>query len=189
MKKSAVAALWISAVSLVVLFNFGHVAEANSALPDRSLSLQGLAIQLPTPEAIVHFLWKNFNYEKDERQFGNEDYWQTPEEFVANRKGDCEDFAVFAHQILKMQGVQSFLINIYGNDGGHTICVFKENGKYQAIDGTDVRRFNADSLNDVIRKINPFWQKSAIVEPTVSHRAEILSEFSNPSPKHFLGIF
>lgn len=161
MKKS-VAAYWVFVLSLTVGF-FVFNAETRAQLPDRILSLQELSNQLITPRAIADYLWKNFIFEEDQRLFGKEDYWQSPQEFLSNKKGDCEDFALFASHLLKIQGVKSFMLNIYGSKGGHTVCAFKENGRYQAFDGSDFKKVDARSLNELISKIDPTWKKAAIV--------------------------
>lgn len=177
MKKKAVAAAWVFAVSLVALFTTINNAEANTPLLDRSLSLQDLASQLNSPKAVADYLWKHFVFEDDQRLFGREDYWQTPSEFMSRKKGDCEDFASLAGQILKLQGIESFILNIYGSRSGHTICVFKQNGRYHAIDGSSFKKYGADTLQQVIEKTNPDWEKAAIVVLNeASHRGQIVAE-------------
>jgi hypothetical protein len=42
-------------------------------------------------------------YVSDEEQFGERDYWQPPEQFEENKRGDCEDFALWIwRQLLHM---------------------------------------------------------------------------------------
>ncbi len=153
--KKAVAAYWVFALSLVLL-NLWFLADANAQLPDRSLSLETLAPQLKTPESIARFLWKNFSFENDERQFGK-DHWQSPQEFLSNHKGDCEDFARFAYEILKRNGAHPLLVNVYSRKSGHTICLYKEDGNFKVIDGSRVRTFQNQNLREVIQKLNPFF--------------------------------
>lgn len=179
MKKHAVAATWVLAVSLVALFTTIDTAEANTPLLARSLSLAGLASELKTPDTIAKYMWRHFMFEKDQRQFGTEEYWQRPEEFLQTGKGDCEDFALFAQAMLKRNGISSFLLNIYGDRGGHTVCVFEENGTYNVIDGFNVKRLKARSLQEAAGKINPFWKSGAVVSIAPgSHEGIILKQFS-----------
>ena len=65
------------------------------------------------------------------------DYWQTPEETLNRGKGDCDDFARLALDILvriqKRKDVR--FVGYYGKDSkgkysGHAVCVFPYNGKY-----------------------------------------------------------
>ncbi len=149
-----------------------------SAIPFPQLFLQ-VATSLSNPESIAKYMWKNFRVESDQNQFGQEERWQSPDELLNNQRGDCEDFARFAYEILKLNGTNAWLVSIYGRGGyGHTVCIFSENGLYHAIDGTDVKRFKAKSLTEVFGKIYPFWQKAALVKALPSgSRAVILKEF------------
>ena len=192
MKQKAVAACsWAFALSLVLVFPISLSDVAKAQLLDSNLSLSILAQQLQTPDQIARYMWRNFAFEEDQRNFGTEDHMQSPEEFLQTRKGDCEDFARFAYELLKMNGVDAFIMNIYGGQYAHSICVFKENGNYQAIDGTNVRRYNAKHLNDLSSQIYAFWKTSMIVSPSpVSGGATVLAEFSKRmDSRRRLGIF
>ncbi len=173
MKLHAVAALRVFAVSLVLVSNIA-IAEANAPLLDRSLSLSFLASELQTPEKIAKYMWKHFLFEQDQRQFGQEEYWQTPEEFLQTQKGDCEDFAVFATALLRLNGVNAFTLNIYGDGFAHTVAVFEENGLYHVIDGTDVVRYEAPTLQELLTKIHPFWKKGAVVKASPSSKTGMI---------------
>jgi predicted transglutaminase-like cysteine proteinase len=41
------------------------------------------------------------NYASDEGVFSKEDYWQTPSDFLKNKRGDCEDWAIYAVSLLR----------------------------------------------------------------------------------------
>ncbi len=125
-------------------------------------AIQSLVSELSSPEKIARYIWRNFSYEADQSHLGQSDVWQTPDQLIATQKGDCEDFALFALNLLKENGISAFLINVYGNQFAHTVCVFKENGKYQIIDGNEVKRINADNLNDVFSYIYPYWKYAAL---------------------------
>ncbi|MCB9800267.1 MAG: transglutaminase-like cysteine peptidase [Candidatus Omnitrophica bacterium] len=134
-----------------------------------------LADELKTPDQIARYMWKNFTVESDQRQFGQEEYWQSPDQMLETKRGDCEDFAMFAAEMLKKNGFSSFLINVYGDRYAHTVAVFKENGVYHVIDGTDVKRYNAQSLDELFSKLYPFWKKGAIVTAShKTHRGQVL---------------
>jgi hypothetical protein len=50
-------------------------------------------------------------YVSDEEQFGERDYWQPPELFEECRKGDCEDFALWAwRQLLHLNYPARFVL-------------------------------------------------------------------------------
>ena len=178
MRKHAVAALWLFAASLVLVISFVTIAEANTTLLDRTLSLSDLALQLKTPDKIAHYMWRHFLFEQDQRQFGKEEYWQTPEEFLASQKGDCEDFASFATALLRLNGTNAFILNVYGDGYAHTLAVFEENGAYHVIDGTEVQRYEAKTLPELLEKIHPFWRMGAIVAPSSTGTGTILKQFN-----------
>ena len=174
MKKKAVAAMWVFVASLVFGILTINTALANTPLLDRTLPLTDLALELKTPQSIAHYMWRHFIFEQDQRNFGQSEYWQSPEEFLKTGKGDCEDFAIFARELLHLNGINAFLLNIYGPGYGHTICVFMENGKYNAIDGTNVENYQADNLPDLMTKINPFWNEGAVVAPSKTSSSGVI---------------
>ena len=165
MKKKAVAAAQGLAISVVLGIVLFITADANAQLPDRNLSLADLAQQLKTPDNIAHYLWRNFLFENDQRLFGREEYRQSAEEFLSNHRGDCEDFANMAYTLLRLNGIEAFLMNIYGSHFAHTICIFKENGKYQAIDGSDLKRVQAENLGELAGRIHPSWKEAKVGTP------------------------
>lgn len=176
MKKS-VAAFW--AISLiVVVMSLVITAEAQAHFFEgRTLSLRDITIQLKTPEDVARYIWRNFRFESDQRTYGKDEYWASPEELLAKGSGDCEDFALFAQAILKANGIPSFLLNVYGEDFAHTVCVFKINGKYNVIDGSEVHYYESKDLKDLAAKIYPYWKKGAIVaQSSISHQGKLLTE-------------
>ena len=73
-------------------------------------------------------------YVSDEEQFGERDYWQPPEQFlkrVRNKKGDCEDFALWAwRQLLHMNYPARFALGSASRYGdGHAWVNFQRDGK------------------------------------------------------------
>ena len=59
--------------------------------------------EFETIEEAQYYMQDNFEYEKDIDQFGQADYWQTPEEFYYNGKGDCEDYVIFLGYLLYLK--------------------------------------------------------------------------------------
>jgi hypothetical protein len=41
------------------------------------------------------------NYVTDQGQFGKSDYWQTPKNFIDNKGGDCEDWAIYTVSLIR----------------------------------------------------------------------------------------
>jgi len=79
-------------------------------------------------------------------QFGREEYWQSPKEFLLSKKGDCEDFALLTHTLLKMNGIPSFLVSIYSDRFAHTLCDFEDKGGLGTMDRTEVKRYPTRNL-------------------------------------------
>jgi hypothetical protein len=68
----------------------------------------------------------------DKEQFGKDDYWMPPEEFEKSRKGDCDDFAMYAwRQLLEMGYRARFVAGRIG-DGPvkHAWVTFQKDGKH-----------------------------------------------------------
>jgi len=162
-------------------------SNASAQVSTQQLSLQELAERLRTPEEIAHYMWRHFSFETDHSIFGRNEYWQSPAELLSQGKGDCEDFAIFAREMLKRNGVNAFLVNIYGDRSAHTVVVFKEGGRYNAIDGTSVIRSRADSLKELITEISPFWKEGAIVISSPTHKyGKTLKQFQKKIRAKFL---
>jgi hypothetical protein len=70
-------------------------------------------------------------YVSDQEQFGERDYWQPPEQFEENKKGDCEDFALWAwRQLLHLNYPARFALGSAGRYGeGHAWVTFQKDGK------------------------------------------------------------
>ena len=80
-------------------------------------------------------MWRflaNCEYVSDEEQFGEREYWQPPEQFEENKKGDCEDFALWAwRQLLHMNYNARFVTGISGRyREGHAWVTFEKDGRY-----------------------------------------------------------
>lgn len=114
-------------------------------------------------EQIADYIFKQYAYERDRSQFGKEDYWQSPGEFVKSRKGDCEDFALLTHALLKLNGFNSMILNIYGDASAHSVVVFEDDGLLSVIDTGKLRRFRAASFEELLYKINPYWTQGAVI--------------------------
>ena len=136
--------------------------------------LSGAKSNASVPEEIARYMWRHFRYESDQTHFGKEDRWQSPEELLASRQGDCEDFALFAREILKSQGIKAFIVNVYGRGFGHSVCVFQKGGRYHVIDGSSSQAYDATDLKEIFAWVYPFWNKAAIVGFSESARCGTL---------------
>jgi len=68
----------------------------------------------------------------DKAQFGKDDYWMPPEEFERSRKGDYDDFAMYAwRQLLEMGYQARFVAGRVGDSPiKHAWVVFEKYGKH-----------------------------------------------------------
>jgi predicted transglutaminase-like cysteine proteinase len=71
---------------------------------------QNLAAKMPglsAEDALRHIngFFNGWPSKKDASAYGEEEYWATPEEFVRNNGGDCEDYAVVKYMALRNFGV------------------------------------------------------------------------------------
>lgn len=91
---------------------------------------QPLTVECKNLEDLRTFLRK-CRYVSDEEQFGRPDYWMPPEEFERARKGDCEDFALYAwRQLLSLGYSARFVGGKCGRYGeGHAWVTFDKDGK------------------------------------------------------------
>lgn len=92
---------------------------------------QPLSVQCRTIADLRRFLL-TCNYVSDEELFGKPDYWQPPEDFEKRRKGDCEDFALWAwRQLLNMGYDARFVGGSAGRYGsGHAWVEYRQDGKW-----------------------------------------------------------
>jgi hypothetical protein len=119
----------------------------------------------PTPEQLAGFLNTHLTFQEDLSLFGQEDYWQAPEEVLARGRGDCEDYASLAADLLGRQGVGSFLFSLYGGKGyAHTVCVFVEGGRYSVLNQDRLLRYRAASLEELAGKLCRAWEWGAVAE-------------------------
>ncbi|MDH3632005.1 MAG: transglutaminase-like cysteine peptidase [Gammaproteobacteria bacterium] len=65
--------------------------------------LEGQSIQKQLTE--VNRFFNQFEYQEDHLQWGKQDYWATPGEFLGTQKGDCEDFVIAKYFALRKLGV------------------------------------------------------------------------------------
>lgn len=176
--------IWAFAITAVLLC-ISYTRDANAQVFTRPTLPVSNTSSLQSPDAIANFLWKNFRFEEDQVNFGKAEYWQSPEEFMTNKAGDCEDFAVMAKELLTSIGKKAFILNVYGKKFAHTVCVFVDNGKYQIIDMTEVKIYNASSLEELMSKIYPHWETGAIVQMSKSTKqGRILKKIEKKAKGH-----
>jgi hypothetical protein len=158
------------------------------AQPAASPTLDALAREHRTPTAIARFLRREFRFVRDRDQFGVEDRWQSPEEFAARRRGDCEDYALLARELLRRNGVEADVLSLFGDDGyAHTVCVFRdEDGHYGVIGVRGLERTGATTLTALATRLHPTWTFGGLAELDGA-RGRFVQELTNPDPVTIIG--
>lgn len=152
-----------------------QAASAQTPLPFLSFQI----FDHLSPKEFSKFLKKNFEFVEDQKLFGVEDYWQSPEEFLKRRKGDCEDYALFTDYILKSQGVESWVISFYDASGyGHTVTFFRSGEKFNVINEDRLYNYQTKTLAEGLTKIHPTWTWAAFAKE-VNNRGIAIKTFQN----------
>jgi hypothetical protein len=82
----------------------------------------------------------NIEYKTDEEQWGVDEYWQTPEETLSLRTGDCEDFAILLCTLLRAYGIDEervyVAIGVDNKGYGHAFLIedWYLDGEWRAIE-------------------------------------------------------
>src|SRR5258708_3269033 len=98
-------------------------------IPMPAYVTQPLTVQCRGFDEIRRFL-AGCKYVSDKDQFGMEDYWQPPEEFERNKRGDCEDFALWTwRQLINMGYNARYVLGTYDGPGTtHAWVVYEDDG-------------------------------------------------------------
>ncbi len=159
----------------------GDISSLEAQTSSPAATLDDVVQSCPTPEALAAFLAKEIALREDALSFAAADYWQTPEEFLGNKAGDCEDYALLAQAVLSRQGVEAFVFSLYGEGKyAHTVCVFRDAGGYNVVNNDRVVRYRAKSLEELATLLYPKWRWGAVAEKQ-GHRGRALKGIRNPS--------
>ena len=107
----------------------------HSTFPMGRYVSQPLNVQCKTVGDILTFL-SSCRHVSDQELFGKRDYWQPPEDFEKQRRGDCEDFALWTwRQLLNMGYDARFIGGRAGRYGdGHAWVEYFQDGKCFLLD-------------------------------------------------------
>jgi len=124
-------------IALLVLF---PSCAATLSLPELERESDAFAWwlhNLKSPEQLQNFI-RNCAYVSDLEQFGEIEYYQTPDEFFRNRKGDCEDFAYFSAYVFlrKRWAFKAWVVFVVLRraQGIHAIAIAYTRNGYVGID-------------------------------------------------------
>lgn len=118
-----------------------------------------------SPHDLGAFLKTNFKFVEDRQQFGLEDYWQSPEEFLSRRAGDCEDFALLSQSLLTRLGLKAFVVSLYGENYAHTVTVFiDEQGLFNVVNQEKVHSYRTETIEEALTEVHSDWTWAGIAE-------------------------
>jgi len=152
-------------------------------LNDAALSLDHLAQRYRTPQQIATFLQRHFTFRRDDELFGEIEHWQSPEEFLARRSGDCEDYALLAREFLSRNDIEAYVFSLFGEDGyAHTVCIFRDaHGRYNLLNQDKLRLYRAQSLEALATALHAGWTWGGITDQA-GRRGRLVKEIINASP-------
>lgn len=128
-----------------------------------SLEVENIPSNINTPMALEQWLANEFKYVMEV----NHDDWQSPEETIRSKKGDCEDFAILASRVLALWGRegQMIIIHFRGLNIAHAICIWKEeNGLYSFLSNRKLHRTGERSIRNAISKYYPDWKSITFID-------------------------
>ena len=132
---------------------------------------------------IMKWVKANIKYKSDLKLHGERNYWQTPEETVALRAGDCEDYAFLVQALLKRINIESFVISVHGEgiskQLGHALCVFPKNSPTNYFDNQALYTSGTHVVN-LISSAYPLWQRMYILDLDSRTKKQVMQR-SGPS--------
>jgi len=152
-------------ISLVVIASLQFPCFAQSQHVEQAPS------SMRTPQDIARWLSRNFTYEMEWP-----DTWQSSDEMVRSKKGDCEDFAVLSQALLARLGIKSDIVIIRFKDlkVAHAICIWKYGQYYSFMSTRQLYETNATSIEEAVEKYFPDWQKIIFTDAN-KHYAKIVT--------------
>lgn len=121
---------------------------------------------ISSPQQLSQWFLKEFKYVGE-----MPDYWQSAEETMNLRQGDCEDFAILAQAILGRLGINSqiAIVKFKGLNQSHAICIWQENGFYNFISNQTLIQTKAGSVKEAIEEKYPDWEQITFTSPKGEH--------------------
>ncbi len=119
--------------------------------------VEAIPSYVTTPAQLSQWFTAEFKYETE-----MPDYWQSAEETVDLKKGDCEDFAILAQVALEQSNIPSqiVVINFKGlPNQAHAVCIFKTGDFYSFISNQQLIQTNASTISAAMQEQYPDWEQ------------------------------
>jgi len=140
-------------IRVVVICLVSFFALLGTGAASQAPSLVDVASMVKTPEALAGWLNRDFLYE-----LALADGWNSPEETIKFKKGDCDDFAVLAKAVLKELGIRSDIVvlKFSGLSVAHAICLWKDaRGNISFISNQKLFQTAEPDISRALRKYYP----------------------------------
>jgi hypothetical protein len=113
---------------------------------------------ISTPEEARRYCTRYIEYTDDELQDRSPDFWAPFALTHARQRGDCEDAAFSALELLADDGYPPWLLIMTGPGDGHAIYLYQRNGKFGTLGSnrTDCRTAAYASLADIVREYGEY---------------------------------
>ena len=149
----------LSIIILILLTGCSGLYSLNDFILPDDIEFLALIEELDTPEKIGNYMMENFTYEKH-------DSLLTPYQVYKTKKGDCDDFAIFAIFIADYNNYPTFQIAITLENGmGHFLGVYVENSKYTYSNNRHYCPINVFTFKEIVLNACRFeWTKYTVYD-------------------------
>jgi len=116
--------------------------------------------QYMNPQALNYWCITETSYISDQDQFGVLEYYQSPEEFVKNKQGDCEDYGIYINHYLTQLNYETKMYVVQCpkyNGRTHIINVFKQKNVYLIFSNGYLYDTDKTDPIEAIKEIYPTW--------------------------------
>ncbi len=109
----------------------------------------------------INGFFNSISSQQDKDFYGKKEYWATPEEFMRNKRGDCEDYAIakyFALQYFTWPKKDLWLVFLHDkvNIGGHAILVAQLETKTFVLDNLSQPNYLLIPAAQYQKQVDPF---------------------------------
>ncbi len=123
--------------------------------------------QITTLEGFSSWLEENIEYRRDL----DGDHWASPEETLARKYGDCEDFAFLVSSTLKILGYTPKVVVLRRRaQDAHAICLFQVDGYYFWFDNATLKKTSTRSLEAFVKQMVGQYALIAMLELNPENR-------------------
>ena len=104
-----------------------------------------------SPKRLWWWMFQYLKYIKDITKHEVVELWQTSEETLEYRTGDCEDYAILAYDVLKELNPHIIVVAEQLARYGHAVCTFKWSGYWYHISNWGLKKTAAKTFEEVYK--------------------------------------